>query len=302
MKKYIILLFFIPICTSNAQNWFPNDAEWRYYYWNFETRIGYVQINVEGEEIKNGIVCKKLHNVRHLENPTIFPPPAWTEDLGYEYVYEANNGNEIFIFANNQFYKLYDFNANVGDNWTVPNTNNDISCTPNTGIVTVTNTGIETISGQTLKWIELSTNSGSGARIFGRIYQYIGAIDTYFFPDIYPDSTECMVPSDALMAAYILCYNDNLLGYGNCPPTILNTENFNATNGPTIYMENTYLIVNTNEIANLTIKIYNLAGQLINQNEILSNNIKIDTSTYSKGVYLLNIKINNKEVAKKIII
>ena len=300
-KNYITLFFLLQIFIVGAQTWFPSEAEWRYRYWNFDTRVGYVQINVVGNEMMGGIMCKKLHAVRYLENMTVMPPPAWTEDLGFEYVYETNGGDQIFIYANSQFYKLYDFGADIGDTWVVPNTHNDITCTPNTGTVTVTDKGVESVSGQPLKWIELLTNTpGSGARIYGRIYQYIGAVATYFFPDIYPDSTECMVPSDALMAEEIYCYSDNVIGYGTCPATILNAENFNTTDAVLMYVENQELIINVKDVSNLKVQVYNMVGQLITQKEEFSNMVTIDTSKFSDGIYVVNVLVNNNEIVKKI--
>lgn len=302
-KKIVItFIIFINVLTATAQNWFTSDAEWRYFYWNFDTRVGYVQINVEGDEMVGGIMCKKLHAVRYLENISTFPPTVWAEDLGFEYVYEANNGDQVFIYANNQFYKLYDFNANIGDSWLVPNTHNDITCTPNTGLVTITNKGVETVSGQSLKFIELSTATpGSGARIYGKIYQYIGAIDTYFFPDIFPDSLECLVPSDALMALELLCYTDSTIGYGTCPDTILlNTEVFDLFTAPIVYVEDKKIVINTKEQLNLEVKMYNLVGQLITQKEEYTSSLILYKNNLSEGLYILNITIDNKVFVKKI--
>ncbi|MGV6828497.1 MAG: hypothetical protein ACWA45_03780, partial [Flavobacteriales bacterium] len=95
---YLILFLFISQLTF-SQMWFSNDAQWKYRYYNFDTRVGYTQINVVGEEIKGGILCKKLHAVRYLQDITQFPPVTWLEELADYYVYEENNGDQVYYYA-----------------------------------------------------------------------------------------------------------------------------------------------------------------------------------------------------------
>jgi len=53
----------------------------------------------------------------------------------------------------------------------------------------------------------------------------------------------------------------------------------------------------------MSIKVYDLMGKLISQDEnIIDANYKLNLKGISKGIYFLQVKINNKRMVKKLVL
>lgn len=305
IKKTIFLFIFLNGFLGFSQMWFPAGAVWKYMYYNFDSRVGYTQVEVVGEQTIDGQLCKKLHVMRYLQNLTALPVVTWTEDYGDYYVYDQNNGNQVYVYRNNQFYKIYDFDANVNDSWIIPNCNVDIHCnTSNEATVAVTDKGVEVINGESLKWIQLATTAGP-YQITNKIYQKIGSVGSFLLPDYIPDSVECgLMPADALISSFYYCYNEPSTSFShgtNCPTIELGTQSFNTTN-VSITNQNNVLTIKTTETKGLTIEVYDINGKKLIDQKISENSFEYNTSGFAKGVYVVKVIANQKETVQKIVV
>lgn len=305
------ILIFILMISSNfgfSQMWFSNSSQWKYIYSLEPNRNGYNKITVVGEEMKGDILCKKISIKRYLQNITVTPLEEWVEDLGFRYLYEANNGNQVFIYENNQFYKLMDFDANIDDTWEIPVSNPVAICSPNTGFVKVIDKGVEVIDGLDIKWIKLNVISGT-AYYGGKIYQKIGATQSFFIPDFIPDLPECGgMPIDAwFILGDFECYSEDGFGYGtqDCL-NILSINSFD-TEKDIIKFYNTGKDINIELNKNfnkVNIVLVDINGrELFKKNYINpSNNIEINASDFPTGIYIIKINADNKLMNKKLIL
>ncbi len=311
MKKITFLIVLFINSSIFGQMWFENNPQWKYKYYNFDSRVGYCQINVVGTETKGGIECKKLHAVLYLEDFTVPPPtptPSWTEDLGYFYAYASATGDQVYYYINNQFYTLYDFNANIGDTWVIYNANTNVNCNPAEGTVVVANKGTETINGETLKFIDVySTGSAS---LQGRIYQKIGAIDVLFFPEYthyYPDCGN--MPEDASWGQELLCYEEDDFLYNNgtnqCYTIALGLEDIILEDTTySLYTKNDDLYVKNNKIAkNITLTLYTISGKKVTyKTKNTTTLVQVNTASLSKGIYIAVLTIDNQKIVKKLLV
>ncbi len=299
MKAYIILFLFLSSFSVKSQEWFKNDAVWRYSYYNFDSRQGYLKITVEGEEMKGNILCKKIHLVLHLEDATQFPPPQWTEDLGFRYVYTENNGSKVNLFRDGTFYTMYDFSAEIGDTWTTTSANFSVNCVNgNVGQVQVSGKGTENINGTNIDYIELQTFSNSDILLYGRIYKYIGSRDMCFFPEYNYGTMQCgYIPEDALMSQNLICFNDGITSYGNFNCEYVANEESITKHKIKIFQNKKVLNIKYGDVLFEKITVFSIYGSnLISK----LNTNKIDVSNLNKGVYIIEISNGLKTIRKKI--
>lgn len=304
MKKILFTLAFLLFMTLvNGQEWFQEVAVWKYHYYNTESRVGHLELSVVGEEVKAGILCKKIHLVLHLSDMTQFPSPEWTEDLGFRYVYTENNGNKVNLFRDGLFYTMYDFDAEINDTWTTISANYSVDCfNGNTGQIIVVDKGTENINGVNLDYIDLQTLSGSDALLYGRVYKYIGSRDMCFFPEYNYGTEQCgYMPEDAQMSQSLFCFSDNyvIYGTGSCEATVSVNELLLKENIK-VYQKNDYLIIDADDssLQNIkTINIYNVHGSLLMSTK---ENNQIPISHINHGIYFIELLSNKSSVVQKI--
>ena len=291
MKTLILLVF---ICYNSfvysQKSWFSSNEEW-YYYGKDNT---YIKGNIEKDSLINDTLVSKLVYKRYSQKDTIT----------YCAEYVANIENKIFHWDryNREFYKLYDFNAKVGD--TIVIRNKSFYGTLNNCLVLNTYFPYK-------YWIrEIDTITVSGTEIirqkvesesyhFHTIYELIGSDWLFFGGDI-----PIYITNDdyfRIQDGGIRCYSDSLIKY----KTVDSCEcSFNNTNIKMIYNECNFKIVNNQLVFDKDkqriIVIYNQIGH-----EISRYNVEIpSTSVYielpNSGIYFIQIKEENRVFMKKI--
>ncbi|MGV6828498.1 MAG: T9SS type A sorting domain-containing protein, partial [Flavobacteriales bacterium] len=223
------------------------------------------------------------------------------------YVYEENNGDQVYYYANNQFYKLYDFAAQINDTWEVYNANFEITCIPNTGMVKVIATGTENIDGEDLKYIELNYVSG-GADLSGKVYQKIGAIDRFFMPDYAAYTPECgYLPEDALLSNELLCFEDTNFLFNNgenaCYEIILSNDDYEYSDSRLkIYKSNQKVVfLNNKTVLEFKVIIFDSDGKKV-LSKTKKNTNKIEVNLNLTGVYFSIVELDGITYNKKIIL
>ncbi len=84
---------------------------------------------------------------------------------------------------------------------------------------------------------------------------------------------------------------------------VVGIEAISLANGIAIYPNpnNGNFTIELDHLENATIKVYNIAGQLILQKSLLQHITKIDLTTYRKGVYFVTLNLNGNTYSSKFI-
>ncbi len=198
MKIAIVFALVLASLSAISQEWAPEGATWYFSsyapYGDAYLRVQYVRDTVILE--KN---CKILEKIRFQEDYFTGYGEIWTGD---EYTYYENGA--VYYYQEEQFYKLYDYNAITGEEW-------DVNYKGTLGRVKVDSTGTEIINEIELKWVAVSTVNGYCAGWYpSKIYETLGN-QIFLFPGWY----ECIV--DGEEASGLRCYSDNTYGFYQSP-------------------------------------------------------------------------------------
>ena len=143
----------------------------------------------------------------------------------------------------------------------------------------------------------------SGSFIADSAYDYI--IIGNFFDDAHTSYIQvdsfCIHSAEAYYYVDDVCVTTDSI-YNETWTGIRDTKN--EQNEINIYPNpaNSVLHISIENIGNYSLKVYNIIGELILQTGKLNSNTDIDLSSYSKGIYFLQIKTANKILNKKLII
>ncbi len=207
-KTFFSLSFILLLAvSSNAQIWAPPGAKWYYSFSNFWI-TGYVSIEKStdtliydnsGGQFRD---CQKLDKTFYSYNnlngnlDTIF--------LGSEYTW--SNADTVFIFRHNRFYVLYDFSAQPGNTWIVPETNNLFGeICDSVGVVNVVSAGDTVINAVALRYIVVEPEDQTHWVLFGKIIEKTGPL-WYMLPE-----QACII--DYMEGGPLRCYQDNDFQY-----------------------------------------------------------------------------------------
>lgn len=216
MKKLLILLAFCLPLISVGQNWSPPGATW-YYGFSVWMTEGYYKIEYTGDTTIVSTSCKKLRKTVYSEN---IPFQMFdTTIAGTEFTYADND--KVYIYKHNQFYTLYDFSAQVGDTWIVPENKHYSGC-DSTGTVRVDSIGTMTINAQILRYICVSITDPTQKWGFdSKIVELIGPIKSFHpyttYDYLFPVKLDyCGMGTDELIeGGQFRCYSDNTFNYSS---------------------------------------------------------------------------------------
>ena len=248
-------------------------------------------------------------------------------------IHTTNQGYYLTREQNNVVYMgldtLYNFNANVGDKWLRVRSGHGFSgipsqCATSRRTVTVLDTGHSIINSVNLKWLKLSyefqavetlTNTASTSTTIA--YQKIGDIFGRF------DPSYC----EAITQVTVITHNENPFGGFRC----YKDDNFSTFQSPTyslacdytvtdifenVFDKNNFIIapnpsqsfINIYHPAlkgkNINVKLFNLIGEMVDiQNYIqTTEQVNVDLNNLDKGVYFLNLELDNKTILQEKII
>ena len=294
MKTILLSLgLFFVTSLAMTQDWAPAGATWHYDWASFWVS-GYVKIQYTGDTTVAGKTCKILKKERYTYdwNQHVYS----NELIGYEFTYEENN--VVYYYRNNQFFELYDFNAAIGNSWTISGWNATSPC-DSTGTVVVEGSGTETINSVPLKYLKVSPGSSSTwAFSSDTIFERIGSLG-YMFPE-----PTCVV--DVFEGGPLRCYYDNSFGLyerGIAPSCDYITginyipSEMKASIYPVPATSN--LTVETSQTGMKRIEISDILGNKLIDAETIRKKLVLDISVLPAGVYLITVHDKTRLILQK---
>ncbi len=294
-EKLIIVLFILTANISKAQSYFENDACWTEFTININTN-GVVYKNqyyLEGDTILNGKTYKKVIGKlpNNSEQPTYYIG-AIREEAGKVYAnykYYESRGIGDFL--------LYDFTAKVGDSIRSIAPEGELSRRP---VVTKIDT-IELQTGEKRKRFFLDQ---SIEKIWIEGVGSVGGL----FSDAYEHPTN-------YTTTHLVCYkqdgieyykNNNFCPDGTCCDAITGLENPKQVGQISFLSPNpTNRFIQFNFSENIeqykSIKLFDSLGNLLQNSTKTNNNLVLDLSNYSNGLYFVVIEFDKNYELHKII-
>ncbi len=277
---------------SCAQNWAPAGAQW-YYSFDIFSTTGYVHIEYVGDTVlicegaaKTYQDCKILNKTRHTYD--YLNGNYYTHNLGQEYTWA--NADTVFLYRHNQFYVLYDFSAEIGDTWELPEIY-ETGC-DTIGEVKVIGVGDTLINSELLRYIVLEPEETSQWAIRGMVIEKIGPVSWYMLPE----HEGCV--ADLLEGGIFRCYKDDQFEFQTdivpyCDflvfiPETIQDKKFNIFPNPATSM----LFVHNSSQIIVQLSIIDLNGKTIFKIDNVAESVYIDISQYSAGLYLVNFTDN----------
>lgn len=307
-KKLLILIFILPLIAV-GQNWSPTGATWYYGFSAIWTTEGYYKIEYVGDTTINSIQCKKL--LKTFYSHDLAFQTMDTIAIGTEYTYADND--KVYIYKHNQFYTLYNFSAQVGDTWTVPEIKHYSGC-DTIGVVRVDSIGTMTINSQTLRYICVSiTDTAQKWGYDSKIVEIVGPIKSFHpyntYDYLFPVKFDfCGMNVDELIeGGNFRCYSDNSFNYSsNITPTCDYLTSVNSLNknlsSVNIFPNpsNGSFTVGFDQSIK-KIQLTDLLGNIIFYKQT-NNQIKFNIDNLQGGTYILTlIDKDNRTTSRKII-
>ena len=116
-QKVLLLLLLAAAGATKGQSheFAPVGAEWHYGRQTMFT-WGYIRISVEKDTIIDGRSFSVLHKEEHGFN--YYSQSLYSFNIGREYITQENGS--ILVYRKGGLFKLFDFDANIGDSWIIP--------------------------------------------------------------------------------------------------------------------------------------------------------------------------------------
>ncbi len=305
MNKIIFLLAvsLITFISLQGQNWVSQDAVWHYDY--YITGAGFYKINIEKDTLIQNKVCQEFQ----IKKYEFWPQPGGVYTQGdvvnYNSEYTYSSGDTVFWFNNNKFFVLFNFNANIGDEWVISDMGVCGTIYDSLSRVKVIDTNSMSINGQIRKVIKLESINRSYVGIDGWIVDGVGPIDNYLFPTgRNTDSTMIDFEQHDFK-----CFQNSEFGLYNPSGTdceyLLNHVGINEAENVSLSIypnpTNNNIWIEQGGIGKIQISLYDNLGRTVlikNSNEIRT---KLDLEYLPQGVYIIKIFTGDKTIIKKII-
>jgi hypothetical protein len=117
MLKHLLLLMLL-LCggRAHAQSggavWCPPGATWTYSF-NFGPEYGDAQVRYARDTVVNGRTCQVL--TQQIVSRSLMYPTQGLITRSFPPLITAADADKVYVYANNQFFTLYDFAAQRGD-------------------------------------------------------------------------------------------------------------------------------------------------------------------------------------------
>jgi hypothetical protein len=295
--------------------WCPQGATWTYRYFSM-TSQSYYRFDYTADTVINGFTSKKLSRTGIFFIAPVPGYPPIVSHAGQEYFRQSNDS--IFWWNNGQFQFIYNFAAQVGDNWVTSNSRS--TCTtpgfPLQDTLRVRGLKKDTLNGRI--YTRILASSDSGYFYTGPVLRNIGSL---LSPYPLMDEGKCFLMSHP-GAAYdngsyteLLCYSDNIRGsvplYNNgvvnpnCPMLSsyfvtavsnreLDTHGWKA--GPNPARDRIQVF---GAGARARYRITDLNGRLLASGAVLDGYVQ--TTMLSPGIYLLHIDSKGQSAVLKLL-
>jgi hypothetical protein len=286
-----VLLFLICLKVS-AQTWPQPGAIWNY---NFLSLMygGHVEIKHTGDTTLKGHNCSVLTEVMVLQRQS--GPNTETIIGPASKIFMYEDGAAVYWYTRDSFYKLYDFNAQLGDTmfFPAPFTGSSADCR-DFGRMVVSDTGTANIGGRSLRYYSMSPVDSASWGIQGRIYERMGPEDYMF-----PKPIFCKQGTDPDFIGPMVCYKDDSFIPGKDCEFVSSLEDerkpsLSISIYPNPAQDKLYL--SGLQEMNLRASVYDLTGRrLLNKPMVEMQSAYIDISGIPAGVYFLQISSGNMD-------
>jgi hypothetical protein len=300
----VSFLFLLASDTLYSQTWSPPGAIWYYEYFNFGYS-GYSEIKYTGDTVINSVTCKKLEKSMHVID---YLNQFQNYYLGAEYTYEQ--GGTIYMYFNNHFDTLFNFNASIGDSWRLAGQPPNANLCDSNSIVTVLDTGTLIINSLPLRYKKVLFNYGGSWNHPDTIIEKIGTTFWYMIP------YDGCYAVDAYQGGPLRCYSDSSFAvyhhnYSNNCDFIIGLNEIEPTEDLILIYPNpvrerfTIDAGYTGGFAIEDVEIYSSVGEKIFSQKHTADSkqkkIYVDTHSWSVGIYFVRIKSESGTIVKKLV-
>lgn len=285
MKHIQLILLCLIFNFAKGQTpteWFPIGAE---YYYDFieynqiggSNDTGFFKLSVDRDTIINDKNCRIIEG--NFTNGR-----GNTEKFDYDFfVYEMDDA--IFRYIDNEFFKIYDFNAQVGDSISFPGLFQDLTC-------------------DTIKYfidsIKLDPKYGNLKVQYFHYDDFCNhsRYDTnynieYLGDRLFLFNNDITRGVDATEPTFLRCYKDgsNNLNFTEKDCAYISTSILNQKKADKIKLfpnpATNYLIIKNESNESIHVKILNNIGQVNSIVELEKGNNRIDLNELNKGIYFI---------------
>jgi hypothetical protein len=263
-----LLLALISGLTLSAQDWFAADAEWFYSHNNLAIE-GYTHMTVATDTTVVGLAAKKLAVTQEVYDYSFGQRRTFERDP----LIVREMANVVYLYRQNAWDTLLNFNAAVGEQWTV---DDDYFQFPTT-VLTVSVAAKETVTVDEQPIIRMvldydfvfgEPNNRRSITTQDTVYEYLG--NTSFFLDPFDFLRNQLDFHDA---GPLRCYADNALSYARpnlaiaCDFIVRTQEPLLAA--PTLFPNPARTRFNLGSTPNLeSLQLFHPSGQLLRQFDV----------------------------------
>jgi hypothetical protein len=262
--------------------------EWYYEIINSNGTISYQHLVHENDSTINDDKVKVI-----VKTNTLYDLRA--DQTTHEYIYEENNKVYWWNKTLQEFTVLYDFGANVGDEWTITTGNNSVT-------VHVDDVGYLV---KDARWFKAMIISDANDVFSGTVVCGIGHLTSFFPEQLLENKGDFEVEG-------IRCYwNDDILLYKendtDCDAVYNQWHSVDETianNGFVVYPNPAKDIISISLSDNIecqSVEIYSIDGRLLKSQN--NNFDKINIANLIPGLYLIKLRMSDgKEFSEKIVV
>jgi len=303
MRVRILLLFIFISVYGLSQSWPYESSRWIYPF-SAPGMWGTYEIITDGDSLIQGVSCKRVL-MNKISNWCLNADcDVYTAVSGFQdYALLHQQGDSILRWDGTAFRLLYDFGAEVGDQWLVSVSYLETDCS-DSAIVEVMEAGIMGVLGEERRYIDIQTVSNAQVGLSGRAIEGMGLVQegwsmygaNAFLPGILACDGSFIYDGDDTSFS---CYYDDDLGVyspSGSECEFLKIESY-TIQSLDIYPNPTRDFVmlefpENQDFSSLEIEMVTLLGEIIPipqqyESEFSSTSLQLDMREVPEGLYIL---------------
>ncbi len=299
MKKSLLFIFALISLSSLSQSiWTKGNAVWHYRFYNISS--GYIKVWEDGDTTLQNQVCTKLKSVKHEFFTT--GPNGGLMETSSDYIQGAVyvSNDTVYYWDIDHFSVLYDFSAQVGDQWLLQTGVNPSFDCNDTSVAIVESVGAVNIGGQNYTELTMGYAPDANCFIQGKANSRFGALG-YLLP--FPRSCDSTIIVEWDQLSF-LCFEDDSLFYnpsGEACEIHLGLEETEMNKVSVFPNPSSGNIELLSELPLKQIQVINMIGSTLKEFRPNVTLVEIDLSELPQGTYYLNLENQNGEKVVKVI-
>lgn len=293
MKNKLLIVFILLAFSGFSQSvWTKGNAVWHYYY-SGGILEGYVKVWESGDTILSGKQCVKLKAEGH--GVALAGPQAGQYEFLFDYIGGAvyTSNDMVYYWDHDHFSVLYDFSAQVNDEWLLQTGGNpDYGCN-DTSVSVVESVGTINIDGQDYPELTLGNSSDAAFYINGKANARFGSLG-YLFP--LPRNCDSSLLSAEHL--HLICFEDDSLYYNPTGEACYFTLGMNEPGLKKVSVfpnPSSGKIELLSEVPLKQIRVMSVMGSVLKEVQTDLTLKEIDLSELPQGTYYLDIENRNGE-------